>query len=169
MRPLLAYCASLGWYWRWLWRSRWNVDWQEKPKFSEETCPSATLVHHKIPHDQTRVWTRAAVVGSWWLTAWTTARPRLALSKGPNWVGIPPPSPEDGNKSVSEMLFDCGWFFPSCISKTILFYNIPLWDGIGDTKTLFHFLISRLFIDIIYDSIMNKWTMNVSWLISGAL
>jgi hypothetical protein len=26
-----------------------------KPKFSEKTCPSATFVHHKIPHDQTRV------------------------------------------------------------------------------------------------------------------
>jgi hypothetical protein len=24
-----------------------------KPKFSEKTCPSATFVHHKIPHDQT--------------------------------------------------------------------------------------------------------------------
>jgi hypothetical protein len=24
-------------------------------KFSEKTCPSATFVHHKIPHDQTRV------------------------------------------------------------------------------------------------------------------
>jgi hypothetical protein len=34
---------------------RWNVDWQGKPKFSEKTCPSATFVHHKIPHDQTRV------------------------------------------------------------------------------------------------------------------
>jgi hypothetical protein len=32
-----------------------NVDWQRKPKFSEKTCPSATFVHHKIPHDQTRV------------------------------------------------------------------------------------------------------------------
>jgi hypothetical protein len=42
--PLLAYCASLGWEGRWLWRSRWNVDWQGKPKFSEETCPSATFV-----------------------------------------------------------------------------------------------------------------------------
>jgi hypothetical protein len=30
--------------------SRWNLDWQGKPKFSEETCPSATFVHHKIPH-----------------------------------------------------------------------------------------------------------------------
>jgi hypothetical protein len=46
-----------------LWRSRWNVDWQEKPKFSEKTCPSAIFVHHKIPHDQTRIWTRAAAVG----------------------------------------------------------------------------------------------------------
>jgi hypothetical protein len=32
----------------------------EKPKFSEKTCPSATFVHHRIPHDQTR----AAAVGS---------------------------------------------------------------------------------------------------------
>jgi hypothetical protein len=29
-----------------------------------ETCPSATSVHHKIPHDQTRVRTRAAAMGS---------------------------------------------------------------------------------------------------------
>jgi hypothetical protein len=26
-----------------------------KPKFSEKPCPSAIFVHHKIPHDQTRV------------------------------------------------------------------------------------------------------------------
>jgi hypothetical protein len=65
LRPLLAYCASLGWQWRWVWRSRWNVDWQGKPKFSEkETCSNATFVHHKIPHDQTRVWTWAAAVGT---------------------------------------------------------------------------------------------------------
>jgi hypothetical protein len=48
--------------------SRWNVDWQGKPKFSEKICPSATFVHHKIPHDQTRIWTRAAAVGSQRLT-----------------------------------------------------------------------------------------------------
>jgi hypothetical protein len=41
-----------------------------KPKYSEKTCPSATFVHHKIPHDQTRFWTRAAEVGSRRLTAW---------------------------------------------------------------------------------------------------
>jgi hypothetical protein len=34
----------------------------------EKTCLSATFVPHKIPHDQTRVWTRAAAVGSRWLT-----------------------------------------------------------------------------------------------------
>jgi hypothetical protein len=45
-------------------------------KFSEKTCPSATFVHHKIPHDQTRVWTRAAAVGSRRLTAWAMARPQ---------------------------------------------------------------------------------------------
>jgi hypothetical protein len=59
----------------WLWRSRWNVDWQGKPKFSEKTCPSATFVHHKIPHDKTRVWTRTAAVGSRRLTDWVMARP----------------------------------------------------------------------------------------------
>jgi hypothetical protein len=77
--PLLAYCASLGWWWRWSWRSRWNVDWQGKPKFSEKICPSATFVHHKIPHDQTRVWTRATMVGSRRLTAWAIARPSISL------------------------------------------------------------------------------------------
>jgi hypothetical protein len=48
-----------------------------KPKFSsEKTWPSATFVHHKIPHDQTRVWTRAAAVGSRRLTAWAMSRPK---------------------------------------------------------------------------------------------
>jgi hypothetical protein len=61
--------------WRWMWRSRWNVDWQGKPKFLEKTYPSATFVHHKIPHNQTRVWTWAAAVGSRRLTAWAMARP----------------------------------------------------------------------------------------------
>jgi hypothetical protein len=29
--------------WWWLWSSRWNEDWQGRPKYSERTCPSATL------------------------------------------------------------------------------------------------------------------------------
>jgi hypothetical protein len=70
---------------RWLWRSRWNVDWQGKPKFSEKTCPSATFVHHKIPHDQTRVWTQAAAVGSRRLTAWAMARPVYLFNFG-QWI-----------------------------------------------------------------------------------
>jgi hypothetical protein len=65
--------------WWWLWRNWWNEDWQGKPKFSEKTCPSATFVHHKIPHDQTRFWTRAAAVGSRRLTAWAMARPDQEL------------------------------------------------------------------------------------------
>jgi hypothetical protein len=36
-----AYCASPGWLW-W-WRNWWNHDWQGKPNYSEETCPSAAL------------------------------------------------------------------------------------------------------------------------------
>jgi hypothetical protein len=27
----------------WVWSSRWNDNWQGKPKYSEKTCPSATL------------------------------------------------------------------------------------------------------------------------------
>jgi hypothetical protein len=34
-----------------------------------ENLPSATFVHHKIPHDQTRDLTRAVAVGSRRLTA----------------------------------------------------------------------------------------------------
>jgi hypothetical protein len=33
----------------------------------------------QIPHDYTRVWTRAAAVGSQWLTAWAMARPSTIL------------------------------------------------------------------------------------------
>jgi hypothetical protein len=29
--------------WGWLRRNWWNKDWQGKPKYSEKTCPSATL------------------------------------------------------------------------------------------------------------------------------
>jgi hypothetical protein len=36
----MAYCASPRWLW-W-WRNWWN-DWQGKLKYSEKTCPSATL------------------------------------------------------------------------------------------------------------------------------
>jgi hypothetical protein len=36
----LAYCTSHGWWWEW--SNQWN-DWQEKPKYSEKTCPNATL------------------------------------------------------------------------------------------------------------------------------
>jgi hypothetical protein len=28
---------------RWVWSIRWNENWQEKPRYSVETCPSATL------------------------------------------------------------------------------------------------------------------------------
>jgi hypothetical protein len=37
----MAYCTCPGWLW-W-WRIWWNENWQRKPKYSEKTCPSATL------------------------------------------------------------------------------------------------------------------------------
>jgi hypothetical protein len=36
----MAYCTCPGLWW---WRIWWDVDWQGKPKYSEKTCPSATL------------------------------------------------------------------------------------------------------------------------------
>jgi hypothetical protein len=51
---LILVCEAIGTA-ATLWRSKWNVDWQGKPKFSEKTCPSATFVHHNIPHFQNRV------------------------------------------------------------------------------------------------------------------
>jgi hypothetical protein len=43
---LLAYCTCPGWLWGW--RS-WSNErfWQEKPKYSEKTCPRRHFVHHK--------------------------------------------------------------------------------------------------------------------------
>jgi hypothetical protein len=52
---LLLLLSLVGWDWvhywpilpaldnRWLWSNWWNEDWQGKPKYTEKTCPSATL------------------------------------------------------------------------------------------------------------------------------
>jgi hypothetical protein len=40
LRPPMAYCASPGWLWWWI---NWWDDWQEKPKYSDKTCPTAAL------------------------------------------------------------------------------------------------------------------------------
>jgi hypothetical protein len=78
----------VGWYWvswycghywpivpapddRWwpLWRNWWNEDWQGKPKYSEKTCPSATLFTSNP--------TWLDPVNSQRLTTWVMARPIL--------------------------------------------------------------------------------------------
>jgi hypothetical protein len=59
--------------WWWVWGNRWN-DWQEKPNYSEKTCP-VPFCPPQIPQDLTCTRTRAAAVGSWRLTAWATVRP----------------------------------------------------------------------------------------------
>jgi hypothetical protein len=68
----MAYCTCPGWLW-W-WRIWWNKDWQGKPKYSEKTCPSATL-STTSPTCHARARTRTAEVGSQRLTAWAMARP----------------------------------------------------------------------------------------------
>jgi hypothetical protein len=65
--------------WLWWWRSWWNERfWQGKPKYSEKTCPDATLSTTN-PTCQTRARTRAAAVGSQRLIASAMARPVIKL------------------------------------------------------------------------------------------
>jgi hypothetical protein len=47
--------------WWWLWRYWWTEDWQGQPKYSEQTCPSATLSTTN-PTWLDPGWTRAAAV-----------------------------------------------------------------------------------------------------------
>jgi hypothetical protein len=68
---LLGTAATIGLLW-W-WRNWWNDDWQGKPKYSEETCPSATLSTTNSTYS-VRMRTRAAAVGTQRLTAWAKAR-----------------------------------------------------------------------------------------------
>jgi hypothetical protein len=51
------------------WRNWWNEDWQGKPKYSEKTCPSATLSTTKSHMTRPGVEPRTAAVGSQRLTA----------------------------------------------------------------------------------------------------
>jgi hypothetical protein len=59
---------------KWMWSSRWKENWQEKPKYSENTYP-VPLCPPQIPHDLTWDWTLAAAVGSRRLTAWALSQP----------------------------------------------------------------------------------------------
>jgi hypothetical protein len=73
----MAYCTCPGWIW-W-WRIGWNEEWQEKPKYSEKTCPNATLstTNPTWPGPGSDL---AAAVGSQRLTTWAMARPNLQCS-----------------------------------------------------------------------------------------
>jgi hypothetical protein len=71
----------------WWWSIWWNEDWQGKPKYSEETCPSVTLSTTN-PTCQTQARTRATAVGSQRLTTWAMARSLTLylLGKGNIWI-----------------------------------------------------------------------------------
>jgi hypothetical protein len=58
----LSYCTCPGWLWGW--RNWWNDDWQGKPKYSEETCASATLSNTNLTWPDWAL-TRAAAVGNY--------------------------------------------------------------------------------------------------------
>jgi hypothetical protein len=67
--------------WLWWWRNWWNDNWQGKLKYSEKTCPRATLSSTN-PTWSARKRTRAAAVGSQWLIASAMARPTMNLPGG---------------------------------------------------------------------------------------
>jgi hypothetical protein len=74
--------------WLWGWRSWWNERfWQGKPKYSEKTCPKATLSTIN-PTFQTQARTRATAVGSEWLTASAVARPLFTWNTSAKWPEI---------------------------------------------------------------------------------
>jgi hypothetical protein len=57
------------------WSNLWNEYWQGKPKYSEKTCPSATLSTTKSHMTRPGLEPRTAAVGSQRLTARAMARP----------------------------------------------------------------------------------------------
>jgi hypothetical protein len=61
--------------WGWFWSNCWNEDWQGKPKYSEKTCPSATLSTTKSHMTRPGLELRTAAVGSQRLTAWVMGWP----------------------------------------------------------------------------------------------
>jgi hypothetical protein len=71
----MAYCTCPGWVW-W-WRIWWNENWQGNRRTRRKPAP-APLCPPQIPLDQTRARTRAAALGSQWLTA--MARPSTVLA-----------------------------------------------------------------------------------------
>jgi hypothetical protein len=40
---IIFFCTALSVSEWWVWNSRWNENWQDKLKYSEKTCPTATL------------------------------------------------------------------------------------------------------------------------------
>jgi hypothetical protein len=81
--------------WWLMWSSRWNENWQEKPKYSEKTCPSAILSTTN-PTWLTWVRTRAAAVGSRRLIAWAMALPHPWLTSQTLKSFRLPPLPDFG-------------------------------------------------------------------------
>jgi hypothetical protein len=63
----------------WVWRSRWNENWQGKPKYSEKTCPSATLftTNPTWPDLGSNPGRRG---GKRRLTSWAMARPLICVT-----------------------------------------------------------------------------------------
>jgi hypothetical protein len=73
--PMGGISIFLLYRWLWWWRSWWNEWlWQRKSKYSEKTCPDATLSTTNSTC-QTRARTRAPAVGSQRLTASAMAQP----------------------------------------------------------------------------------------------
>jgi hypothetical protein len=62
----------------WVWSSRWNEKWQGKSKYSEKTCPSATLSTTNHTYSE-RGSNSGPELGSRPLTDWAMARPLVLI------------------------------------------------------------------------------------------
>jgi hypothetical protein len=125
-RPLLAYCTCPGWLWGW--RSWWNEwFWQGKRKYSEITCPDATL-----STTNPTCKTRAATVGSQRLTAWIMARLPWRLSPS----GAMSSSMSHSSQLQKQSVYYSGYsrtplsIFSAKRTQSPLFHPNSLWSSI---------------------------------------
>jgi hypothetical protein len=73
-----------------VWSSRWNENWQGEPKFSEKTCPNASLcTTNHMWSNLTRARTQAAAVLSLRYTAWALTLPTdvITTKHNPDHIG----------------------------------------------------------------------------------
>jgi hypothetical protein len=106
--------------------------WQGKPKYSEKTCPSATLSTTKSHKTDPGLEPRTAAVGSQRLTAWAMARPflvpfcRLLRLAGSRWRYSTPPPHGLNSGNIRRTYSWLRWLWVIMILIYHILYILPL-------------------------------------------